>query len=137
MVRVIAVGYDHSPDAAAAARFALGLAAATGAAVVFVHAAGLRERYEHVARDPDLPDELVALAGAAGVDVARVAWRVEDGDACSVLLRAAGDPVNADLVVVGSRGQGAHAGLLLGSTSLEMAERSRVPLVIVPANRAE
>jgi nucleotide-binding universal stress UspA family protein len=33
---------------------------------------------------------------------------------------------------VGTRGQGAHAGLLLGSTSLELAEHSTIPLVIVP-----
>jgi nucleotide-binding universal stress UspA family protein len=35
-------------------------------------------------------------------------------------------------LVVGSRGQGAHAGHLLGSTSHELAEHARVPLVIVP-----
>jgi nucleotide-binding universal stress UspA family protein len=36
------------------------------------------------------------------------------------------------LLVVGSRGLGAHAGMLLGSTSLELAEHSRVPLLNVP-----
>jgi nucleotide-binding universal stress UspA family protein len=134
-VPVIAVGYDHSRDAAEAARFACSLAATTRARVVFVHAVGLRERYQGVAKASELPAELGDLASEAGLDATRVSWRVEDGDACSVLLRAADDPVNADLVVVGSRGQGAHAGLMLGSTSLEMAERSRVALVIVPASR--
>jgi len=52
-----------------------------------------------------------------------------------VMLRAIDDPVHADLLVVGSRGQGAHAGLLLGSTSLQLAERAHVPLVIVPMER--
>lgn len=133
---VIAAGYDHSDDARAAARFALDLAAASGARVVFVHAVGLRARYEGERDDPEMPAELADLVAAAGLDPSRVAWRAEDGDACSVLLRCASAPVGADLVVVGSRGQGAHAGLLLGSTSLEMAEHCPVPLVIVPSGRA-
>ena len=50
-------------------------------------------------------------------------------------MRAAGPPVHADLVVVGSRGKSVHAGLLLGSTSLQLAERSTIPVVIVPTGR--
>jgi nucleotide-binding universal stress UspA family protein len=49
-----------------------------------------------------------------------------------VLLRCAEEPLRASLLVVGSRGVGAHAGLLLGSTSLELAEHSSIPLVVVP-----
>jgi nucleotide-binding universal stress UspA family protein len=131
-LRVIAAGYDHSPDALAAARVALELARSTGAALVFLHAAGLRERFEGVAVPGELPGELAGLAREVGLAPDALSWRVEDGDACSVLVRAAEDPVGADLVVVGSRGQGAHAGRMLGSTSLELAERSRVPLLIVP-----
>jgi nucleotide-binding universal stress UspA family protein len=134
-IEVIAVGYDHSADAAVAARFALRLATATGARVVFLHAAGLRERFERTAREDELPAELVELVAESGLDGSRVSWRVEDGDACTVLQRAPDDPVHADVVVVGTRGQGAHAGLLLGSTSLELAERATVPLIIVPAAR--
>ncbi|MGH9021156.1 MAG: universal stress protein, partial [Acidimicrobiales bacterium] len=76
--------------------------------------------------------ELVELARGAGLDVARVSWSVEQGDATSLLLRAGAD---ADLVVVGSRGHGAHPGLLLGSTSLELAEHSTTPVLIVPSAR--
>jgi len=132
---VIAVGYDHSPDALVAARFALGLAASCDARVVFVHAVGLRAHFDGEAAPIALPGELVELADEVGLAASRVSWHAEDGDACSVLLRSAEAPVAADLIVVGSRGQGAHAGLLLGSTSLELAERSAVPLVIVPRAR--
>ena len=134
-VSVIAVGYDHSNDARLAARFAMGLAAQTGARIVFVHAVGLRAHYEGESWPDVLPAELAAMAAEAGVEPSRVSWHAEDGDACSVLLRAAAGPVNADLVVVGSRGQNAHAGMVLGSTSMELSERSRVPLVIVPSGR--
>ena len=36
------------------------------------------------------------------------------------------------MLVVGSRGSGAHAGTLIGSTSLELAEHARVPVTIAP-----
>jgi nucleotide-binding universal stress UspA family protein len=42
-------------------------------------------------------------------------------------------PESADLLVVGSRGSDVHEGLLLGSTSLELAERSTIPVTIVPS----
>ena len=41
-------------------------------------------------------------------------------------------PIRDNVVVVGSKGGIAHAGLLLASTRLQLAERSRIPVVIVP-----
>jgi nucleotide-binding universal stress UspA family protein len=38
-----------------------------------------------------------------------------------------------DLVVLGARGRGGFAELLLGSTALKVLHRSDVPVVLVPA----
>lgn len=51
------------------------------------------------------------------------------GDAAFTLLTASKD---ADLLVVGSRGLGGFAGLLLGSVSHHLAHNVTCPLVIVP-----
>lgn len=133
-LRTIAVGYDGSEPATVAIRWALAFAHRVGSDVVVVHALGLLSRLEGDVT-PSLLDTVHDLADEAGLAPDRWRWHVADGDACSVLLRAAGEPINADLLVVGSRGQSAHAGLLLGSTSLQLAERSTVPLVIVPWGR--
>jgi nucleotide-binding universal stress UspA family protein len=133
----IAVGFDGSSDAEAAVGWAMMLAKQIDAEVVVVHAVGL---LEHASGGgvADLEEAVAELTRKAGIEPTQVQWQVGDGDPCSVLIRAGrGGPINADLLVVGSRGQGVHAGLLLGSTSLELAEHSVVPLVIVPTGRAE
>lgn len=55
--------------------------------------------------------------------------QVESGKPADIILRAA---EKADLVVVGKRGLGAVKRMLVGSTSIAVAGRSRVPVVVVP-----
>ena len=47
-------------------------------------------------------------------------------------IRAAADKEGADLIVVGSRGRGGFAELVLGSTSNQLAHHAGRPLVIIP-----
>jgi nucleotide-binding universal stress UspA family protein len=133
LIRTIAVGFDGSPDGGRAVSWALDLAKQVGADVVVVHSVGLLEHASDRGLVAELGQEVRTLARACGIEPSRVRWHPVDGDPCSALIRTAGDPIAADLVVVGSRGQGAHSGLLLGSTSHELAEHSLIPVVIVPS----
>jgi nucleotide-binding universal stress UspA family protein len=126
-VATIAVGYDGSPDAAAALRWAAAVAASTGAEVRVVHAVGLLE-HAGLAEGP-ARDAADAIVADSGIGEHRVQWLRVDGEPASVLVRQAEE--GADLLVVGTRGFWGHPGVL-GSTSLELAERAPVPVVIVP-----
>jgi len=72
-------------------------------------------------------DRVVDIAGPppSGVELVRRAVRDSPGRALI------GASEHADLVVVGSRGHGGFAGLLLGSTSAEVAAHCTVPVAII------
>lgn len=76
------------------------------------------EALETVLADVGVPD---------GVTVERV---IVEGSASHVLLDAA---EGADLLVVGARGHGGFAGLLLGSVATQCVNHAKVPTVVVPA----
>lgn len=69
---------------------------------------------------------------AAGSDVT-IERFVQEGPAADVIVDASKD---AELVVVGTRGRGAVATLVLGSTSHRVIQHSHCPVVVVPAPAA-
>lgn len=120
--RTIVVGLDSSPEAAAALRW--------------VHAARPDDRVVAV-RAWDVGTVLEDRVEARAADTAgppaqsvRIERRVACAPAAVALVDASRD---ADLVVVGSRGRSALRGLLLGSTSAEVAARAESPVVVVRA----
>jgi len=132
----IVVAVDGSPSSEQALRWAVRQAAATGAEVHAVHAWHLPDLYGWgaVIDDVDWAENarLVldrALAEALEPAVAAGVHRhVVEGHATQVLLDAAAD---ADLLVVGSRGHGGFAGMLLGSVSQHVVAHAACPVVVV------
>ncbi len=142
---VIVVGVDDSPGAERALRWAVREAAAhhwdvTAVLAWEVPATGA------LGVEP-LPVDIAALAQGASETLARILARVADeaealgvtvtGEAAHghprhVLLELSED---ADLLVVGSRGRGGFAGLLLGSVSSYCTKHAHRPVAVIPSPR--
>jgi nucleotide-binding universal stress UspA family protein len=138
VIRSIVVGIDGSTQARRAEEWAADLARALDAEVVAVHALGLihhTETGELVASDTHREEIRGEFEGAwcAPLRDAGVRFRAElrEGNPVTALLDVA-DELDADLVVVGSRGAGGFPGLLLGSTSTQVAQHAHTPVAIVP-----
>jgi len=144
----IVVGVDDSPGGRAALAWALEEARLRGARLEVVHAWTLpwAEGFNsEVAADATwYRDSSMALleslieeaetaataAGAGGPAVVPVPTPLQcEGPAFGLLAQAEG----ADLLVVGSRGRGGFAGVLLGSVSTQCVHHAHCPVTVVPA----
>ncbi len=129
----IVVGTDGSVDAARAVTSAADLAEAVHGELVVVSAVGLLAHAtspgNHELLRAQLEHEWTAIARRPGI---AVRTELRDGNPVSVLLAVA-DEVDADIIVVGSRGFGGFPELLLGSTSTQLAQHARRPVLIVPS----
>jgi nucleotide-binding universal stress UspA family protein len=137
----VVVGVDDSPESLDAVGFAFAHARAHDLGVVAVHGwwvdpavmalAEGAEWAEIGAEDEVVVDAILApwLARYPGVTVSRVVARERPSDA----LVEAGD--GAALLVVGSRGRGGFAGLLLGSVSRQVLQHATCPVAVVRAGQ--
>ena len=133
--RVI-VGVDGSPQSKQALRWAAQFAATSGARLIAVAAWDYPTTYVWNAWPQDWDparDAQKALEGT--VDEVFAAHRPSDlelivrqGTAAGVLLD---ECEAAQMLVVGSRGHGGFAGLLLGSVSAKVAEHASCPVLVV------
>jgi len=142
--RALVVGVDGSPQARDALAWAADEAERRGAELVVVGVAPDRpDRVPEWADHADVEvswqavvDDAVGLAGTRCPDLA-VHGQVRWGAAADELVEAGGA---ADLLVVGSRGSGGFAGLLIGSVADRCLHRARGPVVVVrdaPARRSD
>ena len=123
--RPLVVGVDPSASARDAALWAVDLAAARGCGVDLVHVVPGRPR-----AIPDWLTEIADTADRAGAVPCRV--DVVTGVVFDVLLtRSQG----ASMIIVGSFGHDAPAGMLVGSTALTLLARAGCPVAVVRGSR--
>jgi len=142
-VGVIVVGVDQSTGANAALRFALAEARLRQAALRVVHAwqfgyigaTGLEGwlpaaggKLEDFRAGAEAALERTLNEVGVDADGLTIERRVEQGPAATVLIE---ESQGADLLVVGSRGHGGFAQLLLGSVSQQCAQHAHCPVVII------
>jgi nucleotide-binding universal stress UspA family protein len=141
-IRRIAIGVDGSESSAAAVKWAIRLAKATGAQVTAVYAIDIPVYFPEPEELPfvlddewragmksDFEDKWCKPLKVAGVRYRTV---MEDGRAASVIAEVA-EREKADLIVVGRRGRGGVSELLLGSASHELVLHSKLPVLVVSA----
>jgi nucleotide-binding universal stress UspA family protein len=141
-LRHLLVGVDHSQASRAALELAADVAVSLGGSlsvlevVEYVPAFPLQPTVAAGGHQRRVAEAAMALleaevrnVRARGVGVQVV---VRSGDPAATLLEVA-DDVDADLVVVGSRGCEGPDGFLLGSVARTVADRARRPTLVVPA----
>lgn len=138
----IIIGVDESDGAAAALRWGVEHAHRRHEPVTALLAWTYRDQHQ---LDPnaefdlryghdDAHRDLVAIVTRALGDDQDVQLRTACGPAAAALLEAS---TGASLVVVGARGMGGFKGLLVGSVSREVLNRSSAPVAVVRESVAE
>jgi nucleotide-binding universal stress UspA family protein len=138
----LVVGVDGSDASLTAVDWAVDEAVRHGLPLRIVHAS-MWERYEGVVPTwaTDRPSGQVLAENIVGTAAERARRRASDlplttdvlaEDASTGLLREGRE---GSILVVGSRGRGEFADLLLGSVSLVVAARSHCPVVVVRGDR--
>lgn len=128
----IVVGIDGSESSIGALRLAVELAASLGAQV---EALSVWQPYYGTVEMPMPIENLekkareamaTALSSIDPGDV-EITEGVVEGDPATVLIHRSS---NADMLVVGTRGRGGFAGLLLGSVSQRCAQQASCPVLV-------
>jgi nucleotide-binding universal stress UspA family protein len=137
----IVVGVDGSPSSVDALRWAADQAELTGAELHAITSWHLPTTYGWIPSVADFDwagnarttlDHAIKDA-LDGNRAALVRQHVLEGPATRVLLHAAAD---ADLLVVGSRGHGEFAGMLLGSVAQHVVAHANCPVLVVRTRAA-
>ncbi|MGH7759826.1 MAG: universal stress protein [Candidatus Dormibacteraceae bacterium] len=141
-IKRIAIGVDGSESSAAAIKWAIRLAKGMASQVFAIYAVDMPVYFPEPEELPFVLDQDWRAAMKSEFEdkwckplkVAGVRYRavMEDGRAATVIASVA-ERETADVIVVGRRGRGGVAELLLGSTSHELVLHSRRPVLVVSA----
>lgn len=142
----ILVGYDGAAGSGAALRWALGEAVRRGLGVRLVRVLDVARRGAPFASrassvEADMLDEAQVALDKVGSEASaelrgtvHISTVALGGPVVSALCEESG---RASMVVLGSRGMGGFAGLLLGSVSVAVAAHAHCPVVVVRDDMAE
>ena len=144
MFKTILLATDGSAHAQRALEYARELALRDDALVIVVHAFEPVPTYlgepwgdqimsSHVSAGREVADEAAQTLRAAGLEVL---VEVLEGPPADAILRVA-NVRQPDLIVMGSRGQGELASLLLGSVSHRVLAHTHIPVMVVKATTPE
>jgi nucleotide-binding universal stress UspA family protein len=139
MFHHVLIGYDGSANGKKALEYGIDFAMHAEAEITIVTAFPKTPDMLGAPQYDELLSRLVAeaqataemaaeQARACGIEKVRV--EVLEGSPAEAILRVA-ETRGCDCIVVGSRGRGEMAGLLLGSVSDRLAHHAKVPVLIV------
>jgi nucleotide-binding universal stress UspA family protein len=140
----IVVGYDGSPAAAEAVRWAADLAVELGSPLHVVRSWSITTAPRPKSMEPGYVPPLDEFAAAVREELegdlaemglpegCEVRCHAVHGQSSQGLLKAS---AGARMLVVGSRGAGGFRGLVFGSTADQVVRYSTVPVVVVPIGR--
>lgn len=137
MFRKILVAIDGSQQSREALTIALDLAGRYRATICLLHAfphvSDLlgTPQYEHLLEARSTIGQQILDSTRAQIDKdVPIETQLIEGPAAPAILRVAAED-SCDLIVMGSRGHGQLAGILLGSVSSAVAQRANCPVLIV------
>ena len=122
----ILLGYDGSEDSEKAAAIAVALAQKFEATIIVCHAFGHMPVTSKPSEVRRLVNPLVDRLNKLGIPTL---VSIPDSLPAQGILDAA-EEHRADLIIMGSRGRGTFANLLLGSTSERVLRYAKVPVMI-------
>ena len=139
MFHHLLIGYDGSAHAKKALEYGIDFAMHAGSEITIVTAfpsipdfIGSPQYDQLVAHWTAEANHLAQMAAeqARACNIEKVRVEVLQGPPAECMLRVA-ETRRCDCIVVGSRGRGEMAGLLLGSVSDRLAHHAKVPVLIV------
>jgi nucleotide-binding universal stress UspA family protein len=127
VIQKILLGYDGSEDSERAASLAADLAAKYGASVIVCHAFGHMPMATKPSEVRHMVNPVVERLNKNGISTQ---ISLPDELPAEGILNAA-EENGADLIVLGCRGRGTFANLLIGSTTERVLHFAKVPVLVV------
>src|ERR1035441_7453332 len=141
MIKNILVPTDHSINAHKAAKYAIAIAQKSGAKITFLNIYYLPTYIKDAPTDP-VSEEILKQEANDEMEIFKKEHLSENiviemncvlkvGNIVEQIVACANE-INADLIVMGTKGASGVAGVLLGSNTQDVIEKTDIPVLAVP-----